>query len=158
MTDGIDIGQLRDVVVRPTLKLLGLWSPAAEELVIGTILQESGGGHWLHQLGSGPAVGICQMEPTTHDDLWNNFLRFRPELAAKVKSLMIGAVADVDEMAGNLYYAVAMCRVHYLRVKDPLPPVGDVTAQAAYYKAHYNTGLGAATTAQYIANWYRAFA
>ena len=160
MTDqGIDIRQLRDLVVRPTLDAIGLGGPAAEELMIGTILQESGGGHWLHQLGAGPAIGICQMEPDTHDDIWQNFLRFHPSLATKVQQLMIHTrIEDEDwyEMAGNLYYAVAMARLVYARIEEPLPAAGDIAAQAAYYKRHYNTADGAATVAQYMANWQRA--
>ncbi len=170
---GIDIRQLRDLVVRPALDAIGLGGPAAEELMIGTILQESGGGHWLHQLGAGPAIGICQMEPATHDDLWRNFLRSRPDLASKVQRLMVeaqvgeigvgGFAAKPDngagragEMAGNLYYAVAMARLVYARAPEPLPPAGDLAAQAVYYKRHYNTADGAATVAQYMANWQRA--
>ncbi len=162
MTDqGIDIRQLRDLVVRPTLDAIGLGGPAAEELMIGTILQESGGGHWLHQLGAGPAIGICQMEPATHDDIWRNFLHSRSDLAGKVQRLMVEAQVGEDgasEMAGNLYYAVAMARLVYARTPEPLPPAGDLAAQAAYYKRHYNTADGAATVAQYMANWQRAIA
>ncbi len=156
---GIDIRQLRDLVVRPALDAIGLGGPAAEELMIGTILQESGGGHWLHQMGAGPAIGICQMEPATHDDLWRNFLRSRSDLAAKVQRLMVEAqVGEIgaSEMAGNLYYAVAMARLVYACVPEPLPPAGDLAAQAAYYKRHYNTADGAATVEQYMANWQRA--
>lgn len=51
-------------------------------------------------------------------------------------------------------YAAAMCRVHYLRVSAPIP--SDLAGQVAYYKAHYNTAAGAATVAQYRANWWSA--
>jgi hypothetical protein len=156
--EGIDIRQLRELVVRPALDAIGLGGVAAEELMIGTILQESAGGHWLHQLGTGPAVGICQMEPATHDDLWSNFLSGRLDLAAKLRGLMLGAVPGAAEMAGNLYYAVAMARLVYFRCPEPLPAAGDLSAQATYYKRHYNTGEGAATVAEYEANWQRAIA
>ena len=156
---GMDIQQLRDLVVGPALEIIGLGGTAAEELMIGTILQESGGGHWLHQLGSGPAIGICQMEPATHDDIWKNYLRFHSDLAAKLQNLTIAAhVGEMpaSEMAGNLYYAVAMARLVYARVPEPLPPAGDLAAQATYYKQHHNTAGGAATTFQYVANWQAA--
>lgn len=156
---GIDIGQLRDLVVRPVLAAIGLGGTAAEELMIGTILQESENGHWLHQLGAGPAIGICQMEPATHDDIWHNFLSSHTELIAKIKALMISdqmGESAADQMAGNLYYAVAMARLVYARVPEPLPPAGDLATQAAYYKRHYNTAGGAASVDQYMANWQAA--
>ena len=45
--------QLRTLVVRPALQAIGAWSPAAENLVMGTAGQESRLTH-LHQLGGGP--------------------------------------------------------------------------------------------------------
>ena len=157
MGSAIDMVQLRDLVIRPALTALDLWSPAAEELLMGTILQESQGGHWLRQTGGGPALGICQMEPVTHDDIWRNFLAYHPDLAIKVKGLMVRTVSDIEEMVGNLYYAVAMARVLYYRVAEPLPKAGDISAQAAYYKAHYNTAGGAASEAQYLVHWAAVF-
>lgn len=47
---GINPHQLRDLVIRPTLKRLGFWSTAAEELVLGTAIQESSL-QYLQQLG-----------------------------------------------------------------------------------------------------------
>jgi len=157
-TSAIDPGQLRSLVIAPALAALGLASPAAEELLLGTALQETGGGHWLHQLGAGPAIGLYQMEPATHDDIWKSFLASHAELAAKVTSLTVPGLSKLAQLAGNLYYATAMTRIFYDRVPEPLPAAGDIAAQAAYYKAHYNTPLGAATTAQYLENWHKAFA
>ncbi|HLN23837.1 MAG TPA: hypothetical protein VK558_07620 [Patescibacteria group bacterium] len=157
MNDGIDMTQLRDQVVRPALQAIGLWSAAAEELLLGTVLQESGGGHYLHQEGTGPAVGICQMEPATHDDIWANFLAHQPDLAQMMTRLTLPGVSRLQQLGGNLYYAVAMARVLYHRISAPLPAAGDLDGQAAYYKRYYNTAGGAASTAQYLANWHRAF-
>ena len=149
---GIDPRQLLDLVIRPTLDALALGCPAVEQLLLGTALQESDCGRYLQQLGGGPALGVFQMEVGDHDDIWANFLPGKPDLAAKVKALLPAGADRRGQLVTNLAYAAAMCRVHYLRVRDPLPPSYDVEAQAAYYKAHYN-GPGAATTDQYIANW-----
>jgi hypothetical protein len=46
----------------------------------------------------------------------------------------------------NLAHATAMCRVHDRRAPEPLPPAGDLEAQAAYWKAHYNTAAGAVSS------------
>lgn len=133
-------------VIRPVLKDLNLYSPQAERLLLGTACKESECGLWLKQIGGGPALGIYQMEPDTHLDHLM-FLDRRVPLKLKVRAWGTGQ----DDMAGNLYYATAMCRVHYLRVPEPIP--NDLPAQAAYYKKYYNTEKGAATIQEYIDAW-----
>lgn len=141
----MNIDQLRDAVIRPTLKHLELWSPAAENLVLGTALVESKA-EYLRQI-RGPALGLWQMEPETHDDIHANFLKYHRDLALRVNELTTPAALTEGalELVGNLYYGAAMCRVHYRRVTQPLPNDRDATAMARYWKAHYNTPLGAGT-------------
>lgn len=157
MSTGIHPGQLRQLVIAPALAAIGLGGEAAEELLVGTALQESGGGTYLHQLGQGPAVGIFQMEPRTHDDIWATFLARRPDLSAKVQALLMPGMSKLDQMAGNLLYAAAMARLLYYRCPEPLPAAGDIPTQAAFYKRWYNTALGAATVEGYLARWKAAF-
>jgi hypothetical protein len=149
----LDVAQFREHILQPVLEDIDLYSLAAEELLLGTALQES---HltYLKQIGGGPAVGVFQMEPATHDDIWLNYLEYDSELGGKVRDLSFTPV-DAEEMMGNLYYAAAMCRVHYYRVSEALPDAGDIEAQAAYWKQYYNTPLGAGTVDEYIANWYK---
>lgn len=147
----ISPSDLRTHVIRPVCDFLGLGGPAVEELLLGTAAQESGCGAHLAQMG-GPALGIWQMEPATHDDLWSNFLTYRHPLSDKVGDLLVGALPKVAQLAGNLYYACAMARLQYLRSPMAIPAAGDLDGQAACYKQVYNTPLGAATVEQYIAN------
>ena len=149
---GIDPKQLTDLIIRPTLQRLGLWSDAAEELVLGTAIQESNL-QYLQQLGGGPALGIWQMERATHDDIWTNFLHYRTKLGLNV--LGPHTKPDHTRLVWDLAYACSMCRVHYLRCSDVLPSAGDIDGQAAYYKRWYNTPLGKGTEEQYTANWHR---
>lgn len=167
MTNGgqamIDHRQLRRYVIRPVLETLGVYSQPAEELLVLTAAHESRLGQFLHQVGGGPAIGIFQMEPATHDDIWRNWLHHRPQLAGKVGDFCVPGFEDATaggeqqpdsgQMAGNLYYATAMCRCHYLRVPDPLPAADDVEGLADYWKTHYNTALGAGTVAQAVAHY-----
>ena len=148
----IDLDQFRDLVIEPTLEHLGLYSVAATELVLGTAIQESRV-TYIKQLGSGPALGLFQMEPATHNDIWDNYLRYREDLAGRVADT---GRTQPDEMIWNMRYACAMCRVHYRRVREPLPTAGDLPSQAAYWKEHYNTPLGRGTQTEYIENWERA--
>lgn len=150
----IDPVHLLNYVIRPVLKDLELWSPQAERLVLGTACQESQCGRWLRQIGTGPALGIYQMEPATHNDIWENFLKYKGGLKGKLLSYTPERrQMDANEMIGNLFYATAMCRVHYLRVPDKIPE--ELPSQAAYWKIHYNTEQGAGKPSEYILAWYR---
>ncbi|HEY1503196.1 MAG TPA: hypothetical protein VGF92_02790, partial [Stellaceae bacterium] len=155
---GIDPTQLRQRIIVPTLLMLGnaLGGTAAEEILLGIALQESSGGHWLAQI-NGPARGIWEMEKATHDDIWVNFLKFNSSLAVRVSELSVPVIDRVEQLAGNLYYACAMARIDLLRAPEPLPPAGDIAAQADYYKRHYNSARGKATVDEYLANWRAAF-
>jgi hypothetical protein len=150
---GIYPPHLLNFVIRPALDHIGLGGRAAEELMLGTCIQESGCGYYLHQLGNGPAISIDEIETRTHDDLWANFLAHRQDLAGKVASLIVDGLPRAEQMAGNLYYAIAMGRLVYYRSPAPMPPPGDLAGQAGFYKAVYNTAAGAATSQQYMANW-----
>lgn len=150
----IDPVQLCDYVIRPVDQFLGLWSIDSERLILGTICQESECGEWLKQLG-GPALGICQMEPETHDDCYINFLDFNQDLKEKVRAFSSNKAGfpDPEEMIGNLNYAVAMCRIKYYR--DPYPIPSTVEGQAEYWKRVYNTEEGTGTVDDYVASWHR---
>ncbi len=102
-------------IIQPTLQQIGLWSVAAEELLLGTALIESNLIH-RRQIG-GPARGFFQMERATHDDIWENFLKHRPQLARRIKDLLTSERDDkLVELEVNDKYACAMARAHYLRV------------------------------------------
>lgn len=145
MESGLDLAQFRTFVVRPVLQYLGLHSQAAENLVVGTALVESRL-KYIKQIGGGPALGVFQMEPNTYNDIYHNYLSYRPDLKVLVDATRDGRLTTLEEeLVYNLAFAAAMCRVHYVRVKHPLPAYTDAVGMAEYWKAHYNTPLGAGT-------------
>jgi hypothetical protein len=151
----LDLTQFKSMIILPALTTVGLFSEAASELVLGTCLQESNL-KYIRQLGNGPALGVIQMEPATYNDIWENFLGYREELADKVMTLAApnnGSRPSPSELIGNLWFACAMCRIHYYRVPDALPDQGDYETQAAYWKEHYNTPMGSGTEEEYLENW-----
>jgi len=151
----IYLPHLRELIVRPALTRIGAWSPEAENLVLGTIAQESALGHYLHQL-HGPALGICQMEPATHALCWAWMdAPSRLMLRNNVRHLAATSPPEAEEMIWNLQYAVAMCRVLYLSIPTPLPDVGDIPGMAFYWKMHYNTPNGRGTESDYVQNYAR---
>lgn len=152
-----DAVQLRDYLVRPTLIAIGLHSMAAEDLVMGTWAAESVLGTYLRQQGRGPALGVAQMEPTTHDDIWINWLAGRSSDVALLKAMVGPRYWDASKirpdpqaLVVSLDYAAAMTRYHYRRVPEPLPPAGDWRAIATYWKRHYNTPKGRGTEGQFV--------
>ena len=143
---------LRDYVVRPTLKRLGLWSMSAENLLIGTIFQESKGGYYLHQLGNGPALGVYQIEPATHDDTWVNYISYRKRLKTKLNKVMTSGPRN-SQLVTNLAYATAIARIIYYRKPSALPDANDVQALGEYWKKYYNTEQGKGTVEEFVHNF-----
>lgn len=154
MTDGLHLRQVRDYIVRPALQRIGLHSLAAEQLVLCTGVVESGL-RYVDQVDKankpGPAYGLFQMERATHDDLWKSYLDHRPPLATRVRREMVLTLDGAEQMHGNHFYAAAMCRVHYLRIRAAMPEAFDLPAMAAYWKRFYNTALGAGRPEDFIA-------
>lgn len=130
-------------------------SDAAIELLLGTALKESGGLRWRVQLNRGPARGLFQMEPATYDDIWRNYLAHRRPLADAIRNAFTPAdgTLEFDQITHDDAYAALMARLKYYRVPAKLPPAGDRTAQATYWKTYYNTNLGKGTVAGYLAAW-----
>ena len=147
----IEAHQLHDLIVKPALIALGkkYSQPAARALIMGTIAHESMSGRYIKQVG-GPALGIIQMEPVTHDDIWQNYLRYKPELVNRLKLLFEIKEPNAERLIYDLRYNVVMCRLHYRRVKEKLPAADDVQGLARYWKTHYNTVNGSGTREQFI--------
>lgn len=129
-------------IIRPALHAVGIWSQARECLVLGTGAHESRY-QFMQQLGGGPALGYWQCESATHDDIWTNWLNFRPLLAQPLNMLRFGEISPMSLMRYPLY-AAALCGLHYMRAQRgyQLPPQGDAALQAAYHKKYYNTAAG----------------
>ena len=151
--------QFRQLIIQPVLKRIDFYSQEAEDLLVGTCAQESRGGTYLFQEGINPnlyesfeknilAVGIYQMEPRTHDDLWDNFIFPNAKLFKLFKPF---TEFTAYTMLYDLYYATTMARMFYLRVKEPIPKT--LEYQAEYYKKYYNTPKGKATVEEYIKNY-----
>ncbi len=137
------LSEIKWGLIAPTIKGIGLYSDTALNLVTGTGLVESGY-RFTSQIGGGPALGWFQMEPATHDDIWRNYLAYRPELAEKVRSLLPTNQTQIPSstlLATFPAYAAAMCRIKYLRSPIPLPK-NTAFDLCQYWKQSYNTPLG----------------
>lgn len=153
----MNANQLRLLIVRPALLAIDMHSDAAENLVMGTAAQES---HFkfVQQLGGGPALSMFQMEPATHDDIWDSVLSFRPAIElAVLRAIATDRRPPADRLVWDFRYAAIMCRLHYRRRREPLPDPHDVWAMASYWKRYYNTVAGAGTEQEFVDNYARVF-
>ena len=150
----IDVEHFRLHVVRATLTSLRLWSMAAENLLVGTAVQESGL-RYLRQFDAGPARGLYQIEPATHDDIVKRYLKRKPVLRERVDALAAPEPSLVDQLATNLAYATAIARLRYWMDPEPLPAPDDIDGLAAYWKRVYNTPKGKGRVAEFAATYRR---
>lgn len=153
----MNAGDFRELVVRPALEGVNLWSPIAEELLMGTAAVESG--FEALEQKRGPAVGVFQVEPLTHHDLYYNYLAYRPELEDKAlfwaSSRSYPRPRD-DELAWNLRYAAVICALIYHRRRAVIATDNaDPAALAKRWKLVYNTPLGAGTVEHFVAAYER---
>jgi hypothetical protein len=140
----INAKQLRELIIRPTLKDMGMWSESAENLLMGTAAQESHLGSQIKQLGGGPALGIYQCEPATHEDVakW-----------AKGKATFEELSFDHNRLIYDLRYATFICRLHYYRAPKALPEADDIEGLASYWKRFYNSSLGKGKPEEFVRNY-----
>jgi hypothetical protein len=149
----INVHQLRQWIIQPALKPIELWSQSAENLLVGTAIQESGL-HWLRQ-NQGPALGFWEIEPKTY-----SWLADKIKDHEKYKSILASCnfsslPNDPEVLIWHLRYAVIVARFRYLVVSEPLPEADDIEKIASYYVKYYNTYLGKATVEEFVQNYER---
>lgn len=146
---------LKERVIEPTLSIMEEYnkkinSPAAAQLLQYTSIVEStvGGITYLVQDG-GPALGIFQVEPNTHDDIVYNFIHKRPILSSLITEDICPHL-EAEYLIGNDFYSACIARLVYWRIPHPLPEYGDLEGMARYWKKYYNTPLGKGTEQHFI--------
>lgn len=143
----INKDQLRKLIVE-TLKEVGLYSEAAVELLMGTAAVESNLGEYIEQI-NGPALGIFQMEPKTHNDIHNNYLYFK-ENSERFFIYTNTKLFTHGVLKYNIKYSIIMARLHYLRAPEQLPDMYDIDGLAYYWKRYFNTHLGKGKKSDFI--------
>ena len=161
----IDFNQFKEHVVIPTLKYLDAgsgipYSDEAVDLLMLTAGHESKGGKFLRQVGmegDKGAFGVYQMELATHNDIWDNFLKYKKgDLPYFIANTVGAESTTADSLIVNLSYATAMARLHYWRVPEALPSKDDtryLPLLGEYAKKYYNTHLGKATASKYVMDY-----
>lgn len=138
----INPADLRSLVVYPTLQALGLWSGAAEHVVMAAAAQASalarlrgdGGRLAAGHATPGPAepLGLWGISTAQHDQLVRWLARpARAELRERLTQATGVAEPHARWLAGHLPYGAAITRLRMVRC-GPLPPPHDLAALAAY--------------------------
>lgn len=144
-------------LIAETISEIAMHSDDAEELLMLTCAVESEFGRNLVQLNNGPAIGIFQMEPATHDDIVVRWLSVETSDRMKTKAYVhkafnkyCGTLLTSDVMRWNLKYAIILARLKYKSAKEPIPSKNDVVGLAKYWKKYWNTELGDGTVEKAI--------
>ena len=140
--------QLTDLVIIPTLKEIpGGYSEPAVMAIQMIIAHESVGGKYLAQT-NGPALGIIQMEPATHLDVWKH------GDSIKVNARILGIISNEssctpspNKLVSDLRYNVFMARQKLFMDEGSLPD--NAHDMSVYLKKNWN-GNGKATPEKYL--------
>jgi len=147
-------------IIRTTLQLITttrhpFWTPSAEEMLLMIAAHESGLGSSLKQIGSGPALGLYQIEPATMYDNYQNFIYARPGLEKQITEVSGVRLPSEQQLQYNPIYSTIQARLKLYRSPGQLPAPHDAQAMANYAKQHYNSPDGAATEEKYMQDYFR---
>jgi hypothetical protein len=131
----INIMDLRSYIIEVALKEIDMYSDDAVHLLLVTAALESDLGFHLKQT-NGPALGIYQMEPDTHDDIWDSVLAYNSNKLQRMIGSGNGFSAP-GRMIYDLKYATCMARVLYSRFKDAIPGKQDTDSIIHYYLKYW---------------------
>jgi hypothetical protein len=107
---------LRDQVIRPTLRYLGVWTPANEASLFDAAVNAPDLG--LFSPRSDGGLGVFHITASQHRDIWDRYLAFNPEIASRVRGLASqrAFLSNPDgELQTNLGYCAAIAWLLYLR-------------------------------------------
>lgn len=124
--------------IKPTLEYLGMYSLAAEKLLLGTAAQESGFDPFCHHSNG---IGIYQITSREHRSIWDEYLAFIPDLASKVRGLASQHqfLKNPDqELAVNLSYSTAIAWIIYLQSERQLPCEDDAEGLSHFWKNNFS--------------------
>jgi hypothetical protein len=142
--------QLTDLVIIPTLdEIPNGYSGEAVMAIQMIIAHESSGGESIAQ-NNGPALGLIQMEPATHDDVWkygDSIWRNAVNLGVITRAeRILKKHPDSYRLVYDLRYNVFMARQKLFMAQGALPL--NAKDMSVYLKKHWN-GDGKATPEKY---------
>jgi hypothetical protein len=107
----------------------------------------------------GPARGLWQVEYTTAKSIYEDYLKYRPEVWRSFSrgigapgSYTLPSKVEIDDRCmRDDTYCCALARLKYAWDKHSIP--NTLVDIAAYYKLVYNTPLGKGSVAKFLRDW-----
>jgi hypothetical protein len=165
----MDVKHFREYIVRPTLKLMdeyipGMWSDAAENLMVGTALMESDIAYLVQH--NGPALGVYQIEPATHEDIMGRYI-YESKFSTSLISILDSMLYYIDEekredtlandyLVFDLRYATIVARIKYFMSPIVLPNADNIHALGHYWNDYYNGNPDVGTADQWEVKYRKA--
>lgn len=144
--------------IKATLKDTGLYSRDVHNLLMGTAATETDFGQ-CKTMNSGKDLGLLQIEISTHDDIWENWLPGNSKHMKLVRSVMWPVVPKKTQLKHNLKYQIMIAAIHYHRAhfqhkcldrKKFSNDTEYIWWMAWVYKKFYNTVHGKGTTSRFF--------
>lgn len=126
---------LRDQVIRPTLKYLGVWNPGTETLLLDAAVSAPDLGLFSARKDG---LGLFHITAAQHRDIWDRYLAFKPEMASRIRGLASqrAFLSDPDsELTTNLSYCTAIAWLLHQRAAGHQRQEAQQPASAARFSA-----------------------
>jgi hypothetical protein len=143
----INPSQLRDLITRVLKEIPSGYSNDAVELLMMIAAHESKLGTYLKQV-DGPALGVFQIEPATHDDTWMN--GDSCEINASHFGYIWEGESTADKLEYDLQYQIFIARQKLFMISEPIPPSNMDDDMSEYCKKYWNTESGKADAFDYF--------
>jgi len=104
--------ELREQIIHPTLAYLDRSGVGAENVLVAIATQNQ-----AQPNRNTKALGPFAIDPATHQQVWDKYLAFHPDLASRIRGLASQRAFLEDphsELATNLCYATAIAWVIYI--------------------------------------------
>lgn len=128
-------------IITDTAKEMDRFKPECVELLCMIAAHESGLGKHRKQI-NGPALSLFQIEPITHDSIWDNC----DSIKALAKKL--GITRNLKSLETDDRYAAFVARCYLLMDKNSVPK--SVCEMGQYAKSYWNSSAGKASPEAYV--------
>ena len=122
---------LRDQVIGPTLKYLGVWTLDVESFLLNTAVDAPELGLFSSR---NEGLGMFHITSSQHRDIWDRYLAFNPDMASRVRGLASQRVFLTEpdkELQTDLGYSTAIAWLLFKRSGMVLEAQTPVQVQSA---------------------------